>query len=76
MPLLRELVEHFLRENRGNRDHAVHALFNFLTKEMFSDPGKWTMPPEEIRRQVCAHVDEVLVDQVLLTTKWKPRKRV
>ena len=76
MPLLRELVEHFLRENRGNRDHTVHALLNFITKEMLSDPGTWTMPPEEIRRRVWACVDEVREDQVLLTTKSKSRRRV
>lgn len=70
MPLPRELVERFVRENRGNRDHTVHALFNFLTKEMLSDPGTWTMAPDEIRRRVCASVD-----QVLLTTKWKSRRK-
>jgi hypothetical protein len=76
MPLLRELVERFVRENRGNRDHTVHALFNFITMEMVSDPGTWTMPPEEIRRRVCACVDEVLEAQVLLTTRFKPGRRV
>jgi hypothetical protein len=67
VPVPGELIERFLRENHGDRERTVHALFNFITAEMISNPDTWTMPPKEIRRRVCACVDKVLDDQRRVT---------
>ena len=53
-----QLIEEFVRENEGDRDATVKAIYAYITGLMDRDERNWAVSGKWIRTRVAAVVDD------------------